>query len=68
MQAETRALPLTDSRVALLLKWMLDRSRSLVPHNEGGKVTYPEVTKLIPRVDSVELLDRLAEKGLLKRE
>lgn len=31
-------------------------------------MTYPEVTKLIPRVDSVELLDRLAEKGLLKRE
>ncbi len=68
MQTKTDSAPLVDIRGAVFLKWMVDGPKVLVPEVKEGTVTYPDVTRLIHAVDSVEFLDRLAGTGILKKE
>jgi len=66
--AKTDDLPQFDSREALLLKWMTEGSKSIVPSMKEGRVTYPDVAKLIPTGNHAEILDFLFARGLLTRE
>ncbi len=68
MSAKTNDLVRFDSRVALLLKWMIEGSESIVPSVKEGRVTYPDVTKLMPVGNSAEVLDSLLAQGLLIKE
>jgi len=46
---------------------MIEGSESIVPSVKEGRVTYPDVTKLIPPGSSAEVLDSLLAQGLDKR-
>ena len=47
---------------------MIEGSESIVPSVKEGRVTYPDVTKLIPPGSSAEVLDSLLAQGLLIKE
>jgi len=68
MLTENKNASRADIRGAILLKWMADGHKTIMPEMKDGKVTYPEVAGLIPGGDPIELLDQLATRGILKKE
>lgn len=68
MAARTLGEPLADVRTAIFMKWMMDGSKTLMPERTEGKVAYPDVSRLIPGVDSAEFLDRLVAQGIMRKE
>ncbi|MCJ7506140.1 hypothetical protein MUP05_06700 [Candidatus Bathyarchaeota archaeon] len=68
MQVKTETVTLADIRSAFFLKWMTDGPKVLTPKVVDKKITYPDVTRLVPIVEPLEFLDRLAAQGILVKE
>jgi len=68
VQVKTETVTLADIRSAIFLKWMTDASKVLTPEVVDEKITYPDVTRLVPTVEPLEFLDRLAAQGILIKE
>jgi len=68
LTGKTGNLSQLNSGVTPLLKWMLEGPRSVVPSVKEGRVTYPDVGKLIPTGNPTEVLAFLLARGLLIRE